>query len=239
MAVDSTEIRDLPLDLEEEDVWSAMGTPGREYPALASEVAQGIALARRLCRPKGLYRRLAVDNVRRNGVRFTDGTEVEGKFVAHLFNGAEEAVFILMTIGPSLERQVSQMFTEGDTVEAVVLDAVGSAAAMNLLTHVLRDIGEEMKDRGWHAGTCLSPGQAFWDVTGQETIFRVLSGDSIGVELLESSFLKPQKSQSAVVPMGPHLAVHGDGASSCRYCPATKCTLRREPQAALVAAPES
>ena len=31
----------------------------------------------------------------------------------------------------------------------------------------------------------------------------VLPGDLIGVELLESSFLRPQKSQSALVPIGP------------------------------------
>jgi cobalamin-dependent methionine synthase I len=145
-------------------------------------------------------------------------------------------MFLVVTIGIGLEARVSELFAEGKTVEAFVLDAVGSAAAMNGFTQVLTRILEETKSRGWYAGTCLRPGQNYWDITGQETIFQMVPAEKIGVELLESSFMKPQKSQSGVVPLGPNLKVHGDPTESyCRYCQATRCPMRREPQAGQLA----
>jgi hypothetical protein len=167
-------------------------------------------------------------------VSFDDGPSLEGKFLAHLFAGAREALFLVVTIGPLLESRVSRLLAEGNVTEAFVLDAVGSAAAMNLLTQVLGEVDEEATARGWDAGVCLSPGQTYWDVTGQQSIFQTAQAEKIGVELLESSFLKPRKSQSAVVPLGPDLAVRADvDHSYCRYCPATRCPLRREPQVAV------
>jgi hypothetical protein len=227
----TAEVREIPLELEPRDVWAILGNPDRVLPSLSPDIDQSIALARELCEPRGLYRRLTIDEVGRKGITFEDGPPLEGKFLAHCFEGAEEAIFVLLTIGPALEKRVSQMFADGDTVEAFILDAVGSASAMNLLTTVLGEISEESKDRGSNVGTCLSPGQSYWDVTGQDHMLEVLPGEMLGVELLESSFLRPQKSQSALVPIGPNLKVLSDPADSfCRYCPATNCPVRKEPQ---------
>jgi cobalamin-dependent methionine synthase I len=156
---------------------------------------------------------------------------IEGKFLAHLFTGAKQGVFLVATIGPGVEERVSQLFGKGDSVEAVVLDAVGSAAIMSVFSSVLNRIYEETEARDWVTGTCLRPGQSYWDITGQESIFQVVNGNQIGVELLDSSFMRPQKSQSAVVPIGPDMMVHGDpNESYCRYCQATRCPMRQEPQ---------
>jgi hypothetical protein len=231
MAHDVVEIQDVPLRLTEEDVLRSLGSPDRAFPALEDEVTQGIAQAYGLCAPRVLSRRLIVKEVGRRGVSFVGGQWLEGRYLAHLFEGAEEAVFLVVTIGPDLEERVTRLFAEGHTIEAFILDAAGSASAMNLLTHVLGDINEETRSRGWQTGACLSPGQKYWDIREQESIFRVLPGERIGVELLESSYLRPQKSQSAVVPLGPDLKVLRDpGDSFCRYCPATRCPLRQSPQ---------
>ena len=223
------EVLDLPLEIAEADIWSILGSRDGPFPALAGDVAEALALARDLCTPRGLRRDLKVDRIEPSDVTFVDGPSLDGKFMAHLFEGAQEAAFLVLTVGPSLEAKVSETAADGDTVEAIILDAVGSASAMGLLTHVLGRISRETEARGWNTGACLSPGLSYWDVTGQETIFRMLPADMIGLELLESSFLKPQKSQTAVVPMGPEMKVHGDADQSfCRYCPATNCPLRRE-----------
>lgn len=226
-----TEIWSLPLILDEAEVWVHLGSRDGPFPALADEVAAGMALAKELCSPRVISRRLAVERVGSKGVSFSDGPSLEGKFLSHLFEGAYEASFLVLTIGPALEERASQILAEGDSIGAIILDAVGSAAAMGLLTQVFNDISKEAAARGWQTGACLSPGLSYWDVTGQATIFQTLSADRIGVQLLESSFLKPQKSHTAVVPLGPEMKVHGDISESfCRYCPATNCLLRREPQ---------
>ena len=227
---DVLEIHDLKLELAESDVWSCLGARNKVFPELRDDVISGIALAKELCVPRGLLRRLPVAQIGRDAVSFVDGPVLGGKFMAHLFEGAREAAFLVLTVGPALEAKVAERFADGDTVEAFVLDAVGTASVMSFLTRVLGQISQETKSRGWHAGTCLSPGQSYWDVTGQESIFQVMPTERIEVELLESSFIRPQKSHSAVVPVGPELKVHGDpNESYCRYCQATRCPLRTEP----------
>ena len=58
----------------------------------------------------------------------------------------------------------------------------------------------------------------------------MLPAERIGVRLLESCFMVPQKAQSGVIPLGPELKVHSDPDESyCRYCQATRCPMRMEP----------
>ena len=231
MTIEIVEIQDIPLELEEWDVLTCLGARDGVAPALADEVAEAIALGQDLWSPRGICARSTVEEVGRTKVSIGEGPSMEGKFLAHLFSGAREATFLVVTIGIGLEARVSELFAEGNTVEAFVLDAVGSVAAMNAFTRVLTRVLEETKARGWDAGTCLRPDQSYWDITGQETIFQMVPAEKIGVRLLESSFMKPQKSQSGVVPLGPNLKVHGDpNESYCRYCQATRCPMRREPQ---------
>lgn len=231
MAKELVEVQDIPLVLEESDVWNCLGSRDRVVPALADEVRNQTEAGRSLCTPRALYRRIDVKEIRRDEIVFDGDITLDGKFLAHLFTGAQEAVFLIATIGPEIEEMVSQMFTKGESVEAVVLDAVGSAAIMSVFGSVLNRIYEDTTERDWVTGTCLRPGQSYWDITGQASIFQALNGNEIGVELLESSFMRPQKSQSAVVPIGPDLKVHGDpNQSYCRYCQATRCPMRTEPQ---------
>ncbi len=234
MSVEVKELRDVSVELDEWEVWSCLGGRDRIVPALADEVAQAVAEGRELWSPRGLPARLAVREIGRSSITFDSGPSLEGKFLSHLFTGAQEADFLVVTIGPDLESRVAELFTEGKSIEAFVLDAVGSAAVMNLFTQILATILEDNGARGSDTGTCLRPGQAYWDITGQSTIFQMVPAERIGVQLLESSFMTPLKSQSGIVPLGPDLRVHGDpNESYCRYCQATRCPMRREPQADL------
>ncbi len=231
MSAEVLEMMDLSVDLNESDVWSCLGSRDRVTPGLASEVSRGIALAEQLCAPRGLYTKLDVAEIGRKAVSLEGGLTLESSFISHLFQGAKEAVFLVVTIGEALEAKVTELFAEGESIDAVVLDAVASACIMEVFSHALTRVLQETTERGWVTGTCLRPGQSYWDITGQQDVFQVVAGERIGVELLDSSFMRPQKSQSAVVPIGPEMKVHGDpNESYCRYCQATRCPMRQEPQ---------
>jgi hypothetical protein len=74
------------------------------------------------------------------------------------------------------------------------------------------------------------PGNEYWDLEGQRTLFRALPAHRIGVRLLDSLQMDPQKSQSALVPFGEELRILDDPASSpCSRCKATRCPMRLEP----------
>lgn len=232
MDADVTEFSDIALRLSEEDVWKTLGYRGRTQPALADDVARGLALAQKFCKPRGLCARLKVGEVGRNSVTLLGGPPLDGRFLAHCFQGAQEAIFLVATIGPALEKLVSTLFGSGKTVEAFVLDAVGSAVVFNTFSDVAARVCQDAADRGWHTGMFLQPGQSYWDISGQRVIFQVVPGERIGVCLTDTCFMVPRKSQSGVLPVGPDLKVHsGFQQSYCRYCKAQRCPLRTEPPA--------
>ena len=57
-----------------------------------------------------------------------------------------------------------------------------------------------------------------------------MPAEQIGVWLLDSCGMLPQKSLSTVIPLGPDLKIHGDPDESfCRYCKAVRYPMRTEP----------
>jgi hypothetical protein len=228
------EINNISVQLDEGEVWNCLGSRDRVVPALRDELLEMITLGLDLCEAKALQSRLDIESVGRGKVVFETGLTLENPFLAHLFTGAKQAEFVLVTIGSALDDRVAELTIQGDNVGAIVLDAVGSALVMNVFSQLLTRILEETQSRDWDVGTCLRPGQSYWDITGQQSVFQVVPGERIGIQLLESAFMKPQKSQSAVVPLGPELRVNGDpNESYCRYCQAKNCPMRLEEQVEL------
>ncbi len=224
-----TVVRDIPVDLEESDVLSALGARDRPAPGLSTEVDEMLSLGLTLARPAAVWVRLEVAKMDAKAVEFDDGTILDGRFMAHCFEGATEAMFLVATAGEAIEAKVAELFAEGMSIEAFVLDAVGSATAKDAFSHTIQQIYNETTDRGWHTGLCLRPGQTYWDISGQQVLFGVVPSEKIGVSLLPSYAMLPKKSQSAVLPLGPDLKIHGDPDKSyCRYCAAKRCPMRRE-----------
>jgi len=230
MIDEKPEIIEVPLVLEEDDVWRVLGAKDRVVTELQSEVCEAIDEVSKFSIPLAIFQKVEVDTIEPKRVKFRSGAEVSNKFAAHLFQGAEEAFFVVATVGPDIDYRISQLITAGDNVEAIVMDAVGTAAAFNTFTYVLDSLLSRTVSRDWKMGTCLRPGQSYWDISGQSVIFESLSAEKIGVKLLSSSFMTPQKSQSGIVPIGPYLKIEDDPSNSyCRYCKASRCPMRVEP----------
>jgi hypothetical protein len=224
------EIIEIPFDIEEEDVWEVMGTKGRVVSELQNELTQAINEVRELSAPRAIYNNIPVEKITSKEVHISSSTVIQNKFAAHLFQGAREAILLVATIGPRIDRRISQLAKEGNNIEAIIMDAVGTVVSFNTFTYVLDLLQSDTISRGWKMGTCLNPGQTYWDITGQSIIFDLLPVKRIGVKLLETSFMKPQKSQSGIIPIGNALIITRDPSeSSCKYCQAIRCPLRIEP----------
>jgi hypothetical protein len=81
-------------------------------------------------------------------VSLAGGPTLKGAFISHLFEGAREAVFLVVTVGDALETKVSELFAARESVDAVVLDAVGSASIMGAFSSALTWVWQETTDRG-------------------------------------------------------------------------------------------
>lgn len=228
MQVQLDVVKKIDIDLTREGVLRALGSPSPNSN-MAADLDRAIEVAGRLSEPRALLRSLAIDHAGRGKVMFAGGVQIAGKMLPHLFDGAEGGIFGLATAGPGIEEAVKKLFRDGDSLEAFVLDAAGSAIAMDALTQVIADVVAELDRTGSKAGYCLVPGSNYWELSGQSAVFDALPTERIGVRLLESMLMVPQKSQSVLIPFGTDIRVHGDPtASPCRTCNAVHCPMRGE-----------
>lgn len=211
-------------------MWRCLGPAGGARDQLTGDIEWAIAEAIALAEPASVIREIAVSDIGRGTIAFDGGFTVSGRMLPHLMEGAEGAVFLVVTAGVSIGNRVLELFAEDRPVEAIVLDAAGSAVAMNVQSSTVAAIADERKEEGHQVGPCLVPGNEYWDLGGQTAIFDALPAGDIGVRLLDSLQMDPQKSQSAIVPFGAELRILDDPTSSpCSRCKATRCPMRLDP----------
>jgi hypothetical protein len=220
----------VEIEIVPDDVWRCLGPAGGAREQLTRDIDWAISEAAELAEPASVTREMAVGAMGRGTVEFDEGLSVNGPMLPHLMEGAQGAVFFVVTAGAEIGLRVSELFAEDRPLEAIVLDAAGSAIAMNAQSHTVNEIATGRKEEGHQVGPCLVPGNEYWDLEGQRTLFRALPAHRIGVRLLDSLQMDPQKSQSALVPFGEELRILDDPASSpCSRCKATRCPMRLEP----------
>lgn len=219
----------IPLNLTTDDIWRCLGPGQRSRAALAEEVEKALGEALRLASPAAVLKPLGLAGAGRGAARFSDDTVLEGRMLPHLLEGAEGAVFLIATAGPGIEARVAELFAADDALAAFVLDATGSATAMAVFSEVAARITGDLAEQGQRIGPCLKPGTDAWPIEGQRPIFSVLPASDIGVRLLDSLLMYPQKTQSGIIPFGRDLRILDDPESSpCSRCSAARCPMRME-----------
>jgi hypothetical protein len=220
---------DIHIELSSEEVWRCLGPSGAAQQGLADDVSGAAEEASSLCTARGSVRTLAVTGREAGRVVFEGGIVIEGRLLPHLFEGADGGVFLLATAGPGIEGRVRELFAADDPVAAIVMDAAGSAAARNAFAQLVAMAATSLHTQRFQMGPCVKPGTGVWDIEGQRALFRVAPAAEVGVRLLDSLLMEPQKSQSGVIPFGQSLRVlHDPEASPCRSCSARRCPMRRE-----------
>jgi len=222
-------VHELGIQLDPEEVWRCLGPAGEARDSLDQDVLQAAEFASKTSRPRGISRVLNVESAARGRIHFESGFTAAGKFLPHLFEGAEGAVFLIATAGQGVEDEVSRLFSGGDDIGGVILDAGGSAVAMNAAGQVQAQLMWELEQAGYKVGPPVTPGTEPWDIEGQLVIFEVLAADKIGVTLLDSLLMTPQKTQSRMIPFGRNLRLVNDpNEAPCRTCRVGRCPMRIE-----------
>ena len=133
----------------------------------------------------------------------------------------------LATVGPALEREADRCNDEGELLDALLLDAIGSAAAEAAADALDRVVCAAASDRGLFAGRRISPGYGAWDVRGQRALFGLLPAGDLGVNLTEGMMMVPRKSVSFAIRLVSERSRKGEGKRRCAGCDLANCAYRR------------
>ncbi|NQT92390.1 MAG: hypothetical protein HQ559_06490 [Lentisphaerae bacterium] len=145
--------------------------------------------------------------------------------------GAEFVVFCLATIGDALETRIDELVRSGDSLRAMILDSLGSAAVSEWTEALAEVIRGKAQAAGLKATRAFSPGagSSHWPLENQRYVFKNIDADGIGVQLSRTYTMSPRKSLSFIIGLGGSV-VHAAHAFSCTGCVRTDCTYRFIPR---------
>lgn len=106
-------------------------------------------------------------------------------------NGSTKYLLVASTLGLAVERRISYL-SKTNNEKMVIMDAASSC-----YLEFLTDKEEEKLNKKLDYRFC--PGYSKTDVNDNKIIFKILNASKIGIEVLPSSMMVPQKSMIGVV----------------------------------------
>jgi hypothetical protein len=227
-------IRDLPFRLNKKDVLRGMGMSSSS--TVRPEIDRLIDAALRdkevlkLIRPAFAY---AVHTIRRmepDHCCLEGGVVLNGEIIPRVFAGAEKLAVAFATIGPELETAVTECFRQGKRLYGLILDAIGTSTAENMIFAIHDSINREAVSGGTTASSPVCPGGATWPITEQFKLFALAPADEIGVHLTDTAMMTPRKSMSLVMGLGEDMPTWS-AAERCNRCSnGESCPYRYHPE---------
>jgi hypothetical protein len=215
-------LRDWDLKLDVDQVLRGQGANPAvvrtRSPRLVELAGRALGEGLPLLEPVVLYHQFAVEAFQHDRLMLAGGATLTGSLVAQHLARSQYVLAVLCTIGDALERRARELVAT-ESLYALALDGLGSAAAEELANSACRYFEDGGKADGMQSTIPLSPGMIGWPVEeSQHQIFALLDASRVGVVLTESSVMTPVKSISMVLGLGH------DVSSDSRIC--DYCTMR-------------
>lgn len=193
--------------------------PGAE---VESCLANCLTEARRLLNPRAVFQCYPVE-IRNDGTALVGDNDVlHGVRLMAQLGGSEEVLASVLTVGPEIERRVQEYFEEGDPLSAMVLDAIGTVALLEMQEQFWARVVKLARQQGVGLVGPFSPGIGDWPVEEQAIIHRLAGGESIGIHLTSGWMMLPLKSVSQLCGLGAGLPLNLEF-DQCQYCDLDEC----------------
>jgi hypothetical protein len=204
------------------DVDAVLRGQGADPKAIRERSPRLVDLAERaleegisLLEPSTLFRELNVETLRHERLILDDGSTLSGTLIAEHLGPADRVISILCTVGEALEVHAGEVSQE-NIVYGLALDGVGSAAVEALANAACKHFEDQAVELGYQSSIPLSPGMVGWPVEkGQPEIFEILDPERINVHLTEYGIMRPRKSLTMVLGLGPRMKT---GGRTCDFC---------------------
>lgn len=188
---------------------------------LARQLDRCEAALRQAARPRVVWRRYDLSpDMTLVGTAF----HLQGQAVKRLLADCRQVILFCTTLGMEAEALLRRAQV-GNMAEAVVLDAMGSAAIENVCDNLCGDLAEAFAPR--YLTDRFSPGYGDMPIDQQRALFDTLDVTrQIGVTLTESALMVPQKSVTAVVGIADRPQPRRRGCGNCGNF--ENCAYRKE-----------
>jgi cobalamin-dependent methionine synthase I len=135
-----------------------------------------------------------------------------------------EAIVFVATLGSGVDRLIANAVTDRMSA-AFLLDTIASRLVEAVADSVEKMLTDALPPQ---EGTTLrySPGYCDWPIEGQKMVFTVLDAAQIGLSLTEHCLMRPKKSLSGLIGVGPRRSV-AEAGNACRFCRRLDCSHRR------------
>jgi hypothetical protein len=225
-------IRDIPLSLKTREVLRRQGFRGRskvrpEIKILIRELLASVKKAH-LLESAIAYEIYTITEISHRQLSLEGKPVVHDPLLPSLLAKAKELAIAVCTIGPRLEKQVTDYTSHGEPLRGMLLDGIGSAAVDSLTEEVCKFIGGEASSRGYEASSPISPGMPGLPITEQWQLLKLVPAGEIGVSLTSAGIMVPRKSVSMVMGIGPQMA-KWTRAEVCARCHLKKTCPHRIP----------
>ena len=194
--------------------------------ALAREA---MACARQLITPALVYAVHPVASQSPPGAFKLSGDQVVSLPLAAPKLPAASLAAIVCTLGPELEAAGRQLTREGKVLEALFLDAAGTALLENLWEHAYALVADQAQAHGLFPGCRFAPGHETMPMSAQSLLFKLVNAGAIGVHLNRHLVMTPNKSLSFFLALTKE-GSPAENTDKCRACSIKGCRFRLLPE---------
>ena len=182
--------------------------------------------ARSLAVPKAIIKKEAISSVTDGAINLSGKRKLTGNIFSSHFKSAESLCFFLVTIGPAIEDKASGLMKEEDGLSGYLLDSIGSIAVESLAEDLEASLRDIYESKGQSVSKRFSPGYCDWPIEEQVKLNKLLDFSKAGVRLNDSCMMKPMKSISGLIGIGPK-DLFTLKRSQCGICGMKACAYRR------------
>ncbi|MCR5762970.1 MAG: hypothetical protein K6G00_06250 [Treponema sp.] len=147
--------------------------------------------------PKCVYEEFELTLKDSNIISF-GGIECQSKYLARNLKNCSSVILFAATIGAGVDHIIRRMQAQ-DSVKAAVMQSVGAMFIESFCDQFNGMIKEKALEQGGKAHPRYSPGYGDVPLTMQKTFFSLLQCSKIGLTLMDTLIMSPEKSVTAFI----------------------------------------
>ena len=216
-------LNNIKIDFSIEELFNFLQKDKKITYAVKEEAIKAFSKASKLCTPAIVYKLMQVEKITNTNLQ-VKGSNPRTEYVlnigpnVNLLKPAQMIFVSLYTIGGAIDKESDKDTKAGNYIQSYLLDSAGVLMLGKTGDIVNKLVEKEAAQRSWGVGGILSPGSLIgWSLLGQKQITEILDPGLIGVEINEAAVLKPFKSVTSIIGIGPEYPDHKVG-TMCQYC---------------------